>query len=111
MTMLLEALKCEVVPFNTPTAALSYLISKPTVDLILSDMRMPELSGAQLLRKLRQSQVAVPFILMSGHATNEEVNEARSIGLEGFISKPFTPTQLADVVARTLAGSPGRAAL
>jgi DNA-binding NtrC family response regulator len=102
LTMVLEALKCEVSPFNTPTAALAYLISKPPVDLILSDMRMPELSGTQLLKNLRQSEVTAPFILMSGHANIEDVDEARSLGLDGFISKPFTPTQLAEIVGRVV---------
>jgi DNA-binding NtrC family response regulator len=102
LTLLLQALKCEVSPFDNPRAALSYLIGSPPVDLVLSDMRMPEFSGAELLRNLRQSELNVPFILMSGHATHEEVSEARAWGLEGFISKPFTPAQLADLVGRAL---------
>ncbi len=102
LTLLLQALKCEVSPFDTPGAALSYLVTKPPVDLVLSDMRMPEFSGAELLRSVRRSELRVPFILMSGHATNEEVSEARALGLQGFISKPFTPAQLADLVARAL---------
>lgn len=105
LTLLLQALKCEVSPFDHPGAALSYLVTKPPVDLVLSDMRMPELSGAELLRSIRRSELAVPFILMSGHATHDEVLEARSLGLQGFISKPFTPVQLADLVCRALGGS------
>jgi DNA-binding NtrC family response regulator len=102
LTLLLQALKCEVSSFDTPGAALSYLVTKPPVDLVLSDMRMPEFSGAELLRSVRRSELRVPFILMSGHATNEEVSEARALGLQGFISKPFTPAQLADLVALAL---------
>ncbi len=102
LTLLLQALKCHVSPFGNPGEALSYLVTRPPVDLVLSDMRMPEFSGAQLLAKLRQSDPVVPFILMSGHASHEEVSEARTLGLQGFISKPFTPVQLAELVARVL---------
>ena len=104
LTLLLEALKCHVTPFNLPTNALSALTDECNVDLILSDLRMPEISGAQLLRRLREQGVAVPFILMSGHANSDEVDEAKKSGLQEFIAKPFTPAQLAQAISRVLQG-------
>lgn len=106
LTLLLEALHCKVTGFNTPNAALTYLCSQPSVDFVLSDMRMPGLSGAELLKHLRASNFAAPFFLMSGHATHEEVNEARGAGLQGFLSKPFTPRQLAELVSSIMAHPP-----
>jgi CheY-like chemotaxis protein len=102
LTLLLEALKCQVTPFNRPTEALSALVERCDVDLILSDLRMPGLSGAEFLKRLRDGGVTTPFILMSGHATNEEVQDARRSGLQEFISKPFTPVQLAQAVTKVI---------
>ena len=102
LTLLLEALKCQVTAFNLPTTALCALSTECNVDLILSDLRMPEISGAQLLKRLREQGVEVPFILMSGHANADEVDEAKKSGLQEFIAKPFTPAQLAQAVSRVL---------
>jgi CheY-like chemotaxis protein len=95
-----------VTGFNTPKAALTYLSTQPSVDFVLSDMRMPGLSGAELLKTLRASNCSIPFFLMSGHATHEEVNEAYGAGLQGFLSKPFTPRQLAEVVSSIVVDQP-----
>ena len=72
--------------------AVSYLESN-TVDLIISDIRMPGMSGYDLLEKLKekQSTYSIPFIIIS--ASNSYNDEAKGLemGAMDYITKPFSP--------------------
>lgn len=64
------------------------------VDIIISDLIMPQLSGLQLLEWLRTNKDSpnrfVPFIMISGAVDEEKVHEARDAGANEFIAKPFS---------------------
>lgn len=68
-------------------------------DLMLCDLRMPEMDGIEVLRATRELQPTLPVILMSAHASDEDVQQATALGISGFLNKPFTPDQLLDLVA------------
>jgi DNA-binding NtrC family response regulator len=102
LTMLLQALKATPLPYSSGVEAYEFLLSKPDVNLVLSDLRMPNLSGMQLLRRLRSVGIFTPFLLMSGHATPSEAAETETAGRAAFLAKPFTPPHLASAVARLL---------
>ena len=65
-------------------------------DVILTDMMMPGMSGADLLDALRQAGVSVPVILMSGKPITLPE------GFYGLLRKPFNLSELADVLAAAL---------
>jgi two-component system chemotaxis response regulator CheY len=67
-------------------------------DLLLTDRRMPELDGVELVRKLRQSPKLerLPVIMMSAFNEPHEVREAIEAGVDTYLAKPFTPAQLRD---------------
>jgi DNA-binding NtrC family response regulator len=46
--------------------------------------------------------VAIPVIVMSGYSTRDTVREAEALGAAAFLSKPFTPDELAEIVRRVL---------
>jgi len=71
-------------------------------DLVVSDVRMPGLSGLDLLKRFPQ----IPFILISGHATVPEAVEAMKIGAYDFIVKPFSHRELLAVVEAALRRKP-----
>lgn len=98
LTLLLQAFRWTVVPFSAPYEVVSYLKENPSPDLILSDLRMPAMNGLELLASVRDITLSVPFVLMSGHATPQEADAARSLGMNGFLSKPFTPNQLQELL-------------
>jgi DNA-binding NtrC family response regulator len=87
-----------VTPFSSPTEAITYLQGRPKVDLVVTDLRMPELSGADVVSAIKGFSLDVPVIVMSGHAAPSEVQELHKKGARGFIPKPFTPEQLATAV-------------
>jgi two-component system, NtrC family, response regulator HydG len=63
-------------------------------DVILSDMRMPGLSGLDVLRRLREGRVDSAFIVMTGFGTVEAAVEAMKLGAVDFVQKPFFRDEL-----------------
>jgi CheY-like chemotaxis protein len=81
--------------------ALASLRAGLAVDLVLSDVAMPELNGVQLLEALSVSHPDLPVLLISGYAVEDLV--ARGIAAPcGILRKPFTPERLLDEVRRCL---------
>jgi response regulator RpfG family c-di-GMP phosphodiesterase len=70
-------------------------------DLILSDIRMPNLAGTDLLLQIRK-QSPVPFILMTGFSDIMEVAQAHNLGASGFVTKPFKPQELLLMIENSL---------
>ncbi|MBU2886310.1 response regulator [Gilvimarinus agarilyticus] len=75
-----------------------------TMDLILSDWEMPNLSGEELLRSLRNDEryQATPFIMISSRGDRAHVVKAVEAGVNDYISKPFTPDELIRKVFKQL---------
>jgi len=63
-------------------------------DVVLSDMRMPGLSGIEVLRKLRDAGADASFIIMTGFGTVESAVEAMKLGAVDFVQKPFFRDEL-----------------
>ena len=63
-------------------------------DVILSDMRMPGISGLDVLRKLRDMRVDAAFIVMTGFGTVDSAVEAMKLGAIDFVQKPFFRDEL-----------------
>jgi CheY-like chemotaxis protein len=76
-------------------------------DLVLMDVMMPGLDGFELATALRahESTRAIPFMFLSGEPENENGGRARELGALAYLTKPFSPTELAERVARFLASS------
>jgi len=76
---------------RTYDSATGFLKVAPTVQAgcIITDVRMPDLSGIELLRRLRELKVAVPVIVITAHADIPLAVEAMRIGATDFLEKPF----------------------
>lgn len=79
-------------------------VDEQTPDLILMDIGLPGQDGLSLTRELKSNgQLAgVPIVALTAHATTEDQLRARAAGCDGFVSKPFSPRHLVDVVAELL---------
>jgi len=62
--------------------------------LVISDWNMPNLTGIQLLKRLRKTNNPVPFIMITGRGTVDSALQAAMSGATTYIPKPFTPDQL-----------------
>lgn len=87
---------------DNASAALAAL-DKEKPDLVLSDVRMPGLSGLELLEKLRALDPDLPVVLITGHGDVSLAVAAMRLGAHDFITKPYDPDHLAAIIARALA--------
>ena len=78
------------------------LIAKEHPDLILLDIRMEEMTGIEVLRELRKNNQTMKVIMVSGVEDEEIVNEAKALGVIGFIHKPFILEELEKIVLAQL---------
>lgn len=72
------------------------------VDLVITDLRMPELSGSDILQKVISETPGVPVIVLTGHGTVETAVEAMRIGAYDFLTKPLDLERLFLLVKRAL---------
>lgn len=70
--------------------------------LVISDWNMPNLTGIQLLRRLRKTGHHLPFIMVTGRGTVDSATQAVDSGVTVYIPKPFTPDQLISKIATVL---------
>lgn len=73
-------------------------------DAVVTDLRMPGMTGAQLLRRLRAVDAEVPVVLLSAFASDAQVSAARRDGLLAVLSKPQQVPQLLAILARARRG-------
>jgi DNA-binding NtrC family response regulator len=78
------------------------LLKKGATDLVLSDLRMPDISGLELLRELRDASTNVAFVLMTAYGSVETAVEAMRLGASDFLTKPFSLDHLSVVVEKAL---------
>jgi CheY-like chemotaxis protein len=70
-------------------------------DLILCDVRMPELNGYQVLGALRQDYgtATVPLIFLTAETTPEVLHQGQLLGANGYLNKPFSTAELLAAIA------------
>ena len=90
---------CKV--FQEPELALAEF-KQHGADLIVSDLRMPGMSGTDLLQAVRALNDTVPFIIITGYANIDDAIEALRLGANDFIKKPFDMDELQVLIGRTL---------
>ena len=73
-----------------------------SVDLIITDLRMPLVSGEEILKKVVTEQPSSPVIVLTGHGTVELAVEAMRIGAYDFLTKPLDLDRLFRLVKRAL---------
>ena len=76
------------------------------VDVVVTDLAMPNLDGLGLIRKIRQADPDARIVAISG-ATPEQLEDARKLGAEATFEKPWDPRELVDAIDR-LATRPSR---
>ena len=78
------------------------LLREQPADLIVSDVRMPDMDGIALLREARQLLPDVGVVMMTAFATVETAREAFKLGADDFIQKPFDVDELKLIVEKAL---------
>ena len=88
LTFLLKAAGIAARTYDSATSFLDHLPQVKT-GCIITDVRMPGLSGLDLLRRLKELQIALPVIVITGHGDVPLAVEAMKSGASDFLEKPF----------------------
>ncbi len=98
---MLRHLGHEVVTAPNGSAALG-LLDGQDFDLVLSDIVMPDLSGLELLRRVRQRDLDLPVLLMTARPEIDTAIDAVTYGALRYLRKPLTPEVLSEAVAEAV---------
>ena len=71
-------------------------------DLMILDFKMPEMSGLEVLRALREKQADIPVILMTAYGSEEDIVTAFRLGAKDYLSKPFRIEEMLAAIKRLL---------
>lgn len=72
------------------------------IDLMLTDMRMPGMSGIELLKQVRKIREDIGVIILTGYGEIESYIEAMNFGAMEYVSKPFKVNELKFIVSKIL---------
>ena len=78
------------------------LLDGTFVDLVITDLKMPKISGIDLIRHVRENYRNTAVMMITGYATVESAVEAVKSGAEEYVAKPFTDDELCAAVRRVL---------
>lgn len=81
------------------------LACKNDCDVVLTDLKIPGLSGLELIQQLRLSRPKLPIIMMTAYGTTETAIEATKLGAYDYLLKPLDMNELFDSLAKAVAGS------
>lgn len=95
----LAKIGCNVEVFEDPKKALERIDQKE-FDIVVTDIRMDEVDGLQVLEHVRQSSERTKVIMITGYAMMSVAREAMEKGAFDFIAKPFKPDDLRKVIAK-----------
>jgi len=98
---ILEKAGYRVSTFTSPLRALERL-EEETCDLVISDVKMPQMSGLGLLERINRLVPGVGVILITGYASLDGAVEATKSGAYHYLEKPFTPDRIRDLAGQAL---------
>jgi two-component system nitrogen regulation response regulator GlnG len=85
------------------------LAARMPPDVVILDLRLPDMSGLDVYRQLREGGVPAPVIFITGHGSSETAIDALNQGAYAYLPKPLELTQIREVVASALAdAAPGK---
>ena len=104
LTMLERLLKkLEYFPFVAKNGEEAVqIIDRHKIDVVVSDLVMPEMDGMELLKRVKSRKGDIPFVMITGHPTIETAVEAIKKGAYDYITKPFQVEEVQIKIDRAL---------
>ena len=80
------------------------LLQNNWVDIIFSDINMPEMNGIEMIRELRENDEFkdIPIIVISTEGDEKTLDQLVQLGVSGFLKKPFRPEDISSLIFDTL---------
>jgi len=102
LTYILSLHDYQVVQIRDPYKALQMMKGGMLPDVLLTDIRMPLMSGFELMEKMRSLEIEIPTIIISGVQTEQAFEKAFVLGAEDYFIKPFSPLSLLSRLQKVL---------
>jgi two-component system, chemotaxis family, chemotaxis protein CheY len=89
-----------IIEASNGVEALEQLTSNPDVNLILSDVNMPEMNGIDLVKRVRETKdrTELPIIMVTTEGGDGMREQAMTNGANGYVCKPFTPETFSEAL-------------
>ena len=91
----------EVRSTNSAAEGLGLLAHEP-VDVVLTDLKMPDIDGMQVLEKIKEKWPDIEVIMITGYQTITTAVEAIKLGAFDYIEKPFTPGAIVEAIDKAI---------
>jgi len=75
-------------------------LAEEEIGLVISDMRMPKMSGTELLAAIKEKDPELPVVLISGYSFGDADDQAATKRADGFLMKPFRMNDIKDILER-----------
>ncbi len=79
-------------------------VARHSPDVVIVDLRMPQLSGIEVLRRLSESPSSPPVVLLAANISDDEVVEAMRLGVKGVVLKEMAPALLVACIRKVASG-------
>ena len=87
-----------VVDFELPEEALKHIRQHPEIDLVISDIKMPQMNGVELLKEVKDFNSKICVILITAFGNVKSAVQAIKMGAFDYITKPFEPLELINLI-------------
>ncbi len=78
------------------------LLDRNRIDIVITDLKMPEIDGIELIRWIRDKNPTVGIIVITGYPSQETIKDALELGIVDYLPKPFSPALLLDVATKAI---------
>jgi YesN/AraC family two-component response regulator len=76
------------------------ILGKDEIDIVITDMKMPEMDGLELLKNIKEKHKNISAVIMTGFSEEYTTTEALNLGADGYITKPFRNKELLLILKR-----------
>jgi len=76
------------------------VVEKEHIDIVITDMKMPKMSGLDLLKQIKETHKHISAVIMTGFSEEYTTSEALNTGADGYITKPFRNKELLLILRR-----------
>ena len=88
---------------STKSAAEGFgILSQDAVDVVLTDLKMPDIDGMQVLKKVKEEWPDIEVIMITGYQTINTAVEAIKLGAFDYIEKPFIPSAIVEAIEKAI---------
>ena len=104
MSFTLENAGYEVVEAEDGEEALKKLLDSKNINMIVTDLNMPNVTGLELIRSVRAKSEYkyIPIVVLTTEFHDSKKKKSKEAGATGWITKPFKPDQLIDVIKKVI---------